>query len=368
MYELQLDTQLGECVSDIGKCIFATTAGSFSSRDSSTKKQRNMIGASAGLTPLKSRAISEAEALERITWMYGAFWNKFEIFENRHLYIPEEMLLQKLTRNGDYLGIRLDSHDRCNSVPWDWVFCNPKISMYPHHLTTTGWAFHTDKETAKEKGISETIERDLAMLFWIGELNLYLEKNTVTRGDFIITKDTYLSGEILSGHLSIKRDDIEGEQIFCVLGYLSDQPPYLTCNTAIGNTYSEAFESAYFEMLLLREYQEEMYKSGFERENLSGFGRHIWSATFDVGIRDRAKALFGSLRTERTMPVYNISSARNAFVKPPHGYRGYVCKAFVDGCQPMFVETATAGITDRWEKELGIREEKWQSARTHPFP
>jgi ribosomal protein S12 methylthiotransferase accessory factor YcaO len=61
-------------------------------------------------------------------------------------------------------------------IPAAAAFFYPMLSHdSKRHSVTTGWAYHTDRETAAASAYYEVVERDLAMLYWQGLLGAYLQ-------------------------------------------------------------------------------------------------------------------------------------------------------------------------------------------------
>ena len=150
--------------------------------DPAEREPRVFSGIGFGVDGLSARFAAEGEALERATWAAGALWNSVR-FTDAPRVLPEEAALllpakwrRRLLERPATVISALENGENKVCIPAAAAFFYPTLSHdWKRHSVTTGWAYHTDRETAAASAYCEVVERDLAMLYWQGLLGAYLQ-------------------------------------------------------------------------------------------------------------------------------------------------------------------------------------------------
>ncbi|MCX7099252.1 MAG: YcaO-like family protein [Methylococcales bacterium] len=343
--------------------------------DPAEREPRVFSGIGFGVDGLSARFAAEGEALERATWATGALWNSVHFTEDARV-LPEEAALllpakwrrRLLERPATVISALENGGDKV-WIPAAAAFFYPMLSHdWKRHSVTTGWAYHTDRETAAASAYYEVVERDLAMLYWQGLLGAYLQPLAAgTIRDWGRLCGLVGDCSPLQVIQTVVRlpSRFGGQAYYTLVLHASDEMPYLSVGQALKPSARQSFASAVGEYLMLRSHQHEQVLCGITEAPDTDFAAHVIRTNQAPNIRDKAVALTQSnIRLEAlTESRLDYSHQRfwlAYFDPPPVTRQGVVAKVWIDGCQPMLPAGVPCGLVGRWRHDWNIGLNEWE--------
>ncbi len=329
---------------------------------------------------LSARVAAEGEVLERATWLHGSLWNDAWL-PDAPRFLPEEarlLLPPALTQSlaAEPTPAIPATHQRAHTpcwVPVEALFAQPRLAQdRARSAMSTGWAYHQSASAAVLAAYRETLERDLAMLFWYGRLAgalRVLTPDAVRAGVPWIASGTPASALAMLKTPIVVPPSYGGGACFALALCARDQPPYLSVGMSVRADAPAALRNAAGECLATRAGQSDTLLRGGPEPTDTDLRAHVHKAASDPSIRERALALVDAVATARQEPApdYSALAAQVALLRPPMR-DGVVAKVWVDGCQPMVPAGVPCGLCARWQTHWGLTPQQWEADRWHPFP